>query len=103
MTIPDLTRVSHLDLHAAEEKVLCGAAYGKYGIFGTGAAASAKTLNPFYFRCPLRHTYTHTHTRAHTHTCTHTHTHTHTHTPRFTSSAATPTCLALLVCECVCV
>jgi hypothetical protein len=41
MTIPDLTRVSHLDLHAAEEKVLCGAAYGKYGIFGTGAAASA--------------------------------------------------------------
>ena len=38
VTIPDMTRVSHLDLHAAEEKILCGALYGKYGIFGTATS-----------------------------------------------------------------
>jgi len=38
MTIPDMTRVSHLDLHPSEEKILCGAQYGKYGIFGTATS-----------------------------------------------------------------
>jgi len=38
MTIPDMNRVSHLDLHAQEQKVLCGARYGEYGIFGTATS-----------------------------------------------------------------
>ena len=39
MTIPDMTRVSHLDLHKGENKILCGALYAqKYGIFGTATS-----------------------------------------------------------------
>jgi len=50
MTIPDMTRVKHLDLHPAEEKILCGTSWigkdptvsgGKhreYGIFGTATS-----------------------------------------------------------------
>ena len=48
MTIPDMGRVAHLDLHATEPKILCGALYGgvskgghtvrEYGIFGTATS-----------------------------------------------------------------
>ena len=38
MSIPDMTRVAHLDLRPHEQKILSGARYGHYGIFGTATS-----------------------------------------------------------------
>ena len=38
LSLPDLTRIKSLKLSKSEDKVLCGARYGKYGIFGTATS-----------------------------------------------------------------
>ena len=60
MEIPSLNRVSDLQLHPGEDKLLCGTRYGDVGLFGTATSpgrlikvhlGSFPTLPPIITQC----------------------------------------------------